>query len=276
MKKKLLKTRRKFKGINSSVSKSAMREEYELLESEGRKLNQNISLLNETLHEVRKINNQLKSSVLQLSNALRSVYIESNKFIEIKNIRKNIEANTSLLSIRMDTYDMIFNPDSIKDEMVVPIAVYKKIEKVYKCLFAQRKEKNIEVQMSGHTDRSFRLSNTIELAIFIIVDNAIKYSPRNEEVNIEFLDCVHSLEVTFTNWGIRPNSGEMAHIRERGFRSQKVIEETNIEGSGLGLYLLQQICDLNNVKLDIHIGNGSMKVNGLGYAPFIVKLTFSE
>lgn len=274
--KKILKTRRKFKGIYSSVSKSAMREEHELLESEGRKLNQNISLLNETLHEVRKINNQLKSSVLQLSNALRSVYIESNKFIEIKNIRKNIEANTSLLSIRMDTYDMIFNPESIKDEMVVPIAVYKKIEKVYKCLFAQRKEKNIEVQLSGHTDRLFRLSNTIELAFFIIVDNAIKYSPRNEEVNIEFLDCVHSLEVTFTNWGIRPNSGEMAHIRERGFRSQKVIEETNIEGSGLGLYLLQQICDLNNVKLDIHIGNGSMKVNGLGYAPFIVKLTFSE
>lgn len=274
--KKILKTRRKFKGIYSSVSKSAMREEHELLESEGRKLNQNISLLNETLHEVRKINNQLKSSVLQLSNALRSVYIESNKFIEIKNIRKNIEANTSLLSIRMDTYDMIFNPESIKDEMVVPIAVYKKIEKVYKCLFAQRKEKNIEVQLSGHTDRSFRLSNTIELAFFIIVDNAIKYSPINEEVNIEFLDCVHSLEVTFTNWGIRPNSGEMAHIRERGFRSQKVIEETNIEGSGLGLYLLQQICDLNNVKLDIHIGNGSMKVNGLGYAPFIVKLTFSE
>lgn len=274
--KKILKTRRKFKGIYSSVSKSAMREEHELLESEGRKLNQNISLLNETLHEVRKINNQLKSSVLQLSNALRSVYIESNKFIEIKNIRKNIEANTSLLSIRMDTYDMIFNPESIKDEMVVPIAVYKKIEKVYKCLFAQRKEKNIEVQLSGHTDRLFRLSNTIELAFFIIVDNAIKYSPINEEVNIEFLDCVHSLEVTFTNWGIRPNSGEMAHIRERGFRSQKVIEETNIEGSGLGLYLLQQICDLNNVKLDIHIGNGSMKVNGLGYAPFIVKLTFSE
>lgn len=274
--KKILKKRRKFKGIYSSVSKSAMREEHELLESEGRKLNQNISLLNETLHEVRKINNQLKSSVLQLSNALRSVYIESNKFIEIKNIRKNIEANTSLLSIRMDTYDMIFNPESIKDEMVVPIAVYKKIEKVYKCLFAQRKEKNIEVQLSGHTDRLFRLSNTIELAFFIIVDNAIKYSPINEEVNIEFLDCVHSLEVTFTNWGIRPNSGEMAHIRERGFRSQKVIEETNIEGSGLGLYLLQQICDLNNVKLDIHIGNGSMKVNGLGYAPFIVKLTFSE
>lgn len=276
MKKKLSKMRRKNNKIYSSASKSAIREEQEFLESEEKILKQNISLLNETLHEVRKINNQLKSSVLQLSNALRSVYIDSNKSIEIENIRKNIEANTSLLSIRMDTYDMILNPDSIKDDMVVPIPIYKKIEKVYKCLYAQRKEKDIDVKMDGHTGRAFRLNNTIELAFFIIVDNAIKYSPVNEEVKIEFLDCVLLLEVTFTNWGIRPNVGEMAHIRERGFRSQKVINETNIEGSGLGLYLLQQICDSNNVKLDIHIGNGSQMIKGLSYAPFVVKLTFLE
>ena len=274
MKRKLSKTQRK--KDKSFVSKSEIWEDYELLESEKKTLKQNISLLNETLHEVRKINNQLKSSALQLSNALRSVYIDTYKYTEIENIRKNIEANTSLFSIRMDTYDMILNPNSVKDDMVVPITIYKKIEKVYKCLYAQRKEKEIDVQMDGHTDRSFRLNNTIELAFFIIIDNAIKYSPVKEEVRIEFLDCVHSLEVTFTNWGIRPNVGEMAHIRERGFRSQKVIDETNIEGSGLGLYLLQQICDSNNVKLDIHIGNGSQMIKGLSYAPFVVKLTFSE
>ncbi len=274
MKRRLSKMQRK--KDKSFVSKSEIWEDHELLESEEKTLNQNISLLNETLHEVRKINNQLKSSALQLSNALRSVYIDGYKYTEIENIRKNIEANTSLLSIRMDTYDMILNPNSVKDDMVVPITIYKKIEKVYKCLYAQRKEKDIDVKMDGHTDRSFRLSNTIELAFFIIIDNAIKYSPVNEEVLIEFLDCVHSLEVTFTNWGILPNAGEMTHIRERGFRSQKVIDETNIDGSGLGLYLLQQICDSNNVKLDIHIGNGSRRVKGLAYAPFVVKLTFSE
>jgi len=275
MRKRFSKTLRKYNNYSSSVSKSEMREKKELLENEEKTLKQNISLLNETLHEVRKINNQLKSSALQLSNALQYACIDSNNSTEIVNIRKNIEANTSLLSIRMDTYDMILNPDSIKDDMVVPISIYKKIEKIYKCLYAQRKVKDIDVKMYGHTDRSFRLNNTIELAFFIIIDNAIKYSPVSEELKIEFLDCVHSLEVTFTNWGIRPNVGEMAHIRERGFRSQKVIDETSIDGNGLGLYLLQQICDSNNVKLDIHIGKGRQIVKGLNYAPFVVKLTFS-
>ena len=97
MRKRTSKTLRKNNNYSSSVSKSAIREEQEQLESEEKTLKQNISLLNETLHEVRKINNQLKSSALQLSNALRSAYIDSNNSIEIENIRKNIEANTSLL-----------------------------------------------------------------------------------------------------------------------------------------------------------------------------------
>lgn len=132
MRKRFSKTLRKYNNYSSSVSKSEMREKKELLENEEKTLKQNISLLNETLHEVRKINNQLKSSALQLSNALQYACIDSNNSTEIENIRKNIEANTSLLSIRMDTYDMILNPDSIKDDMVVPIFIYKKIEKILK------------------------------------------------------------------------------------------------------------------------------------------------
>lgn len=126
MRKRFSKTLRKYNNYSSSVSKSEMREKKELLENEEKTLKQNISLLNETLHEVRKINNQLKSSALQLSNALQYACIDSNNSTEIENIRKNIEANTSLLSIRMDTYDMILNPDSIKDDMVVPIFIYKR------------------------------------------------------------------------------------------------------------------------------------------------------
>lgn len=268
------KEKKQKKNIYFSVSKKSLQEQRKQLFDKEKVLEQDVSLLNETLHEVRKINNQLKSSALQLSNALKSIYIDSNKFNEIKNIRKNIEANTSLLSIRMDAYDMIMNPCSIRDDMVISIDIYKKVEKVYKCLYAKRTEKNIEIQMKGHTEQSYRLSNTIELAFFIIIDNAIKYAPNDDNIVIEFLDCSTYLEVTFTNWGIRPLDGEMTHIKERGFRSKNVLTETNIDGSGLGLYLLQQICDSNNVNLNIHIGNGSKNVKGIGYAPFVVKLTF--
>lgn len=272
----LTRQRTSHKFIVPPMSQSALYNQQQKIEWEQRVLEQNIFLLNETLHEVRKINNQLKASILQLSHALNSVYIDASKSNEIENIRKNIEANTSLLSIRMDAYDMILNPESIENEMVVSIPVYKKIEKVYKCLYAQKKEKNIEIQMSGHSIQCFRLSNTIELAFFIVIDNAIKYSRENGVITIKFMNYTCSLEVSFMNWGIRPLEEEWTHLTERGFRSKTIIDKTTIKGSGLGLFLLQQICDLNNVVLNIHIGNERKIIDGLTYSPFIVKFTFSE
>ena len=262
--------------IIPSKSQSALYNLQIKIEEERRDLEQNVSLLNETLHEVRRINNQLKASALQLSNALNDAHFDINKHSEIENIRKNIEANASLLSIRMDAYDMILNPDSIENEMIVPLSVFRKVEKVYKCLYAQKKEKNIDIRMSGHSNHLFRLSNIIELAFFIIIDNAIKYSPENEVVTIDFKENSSSLAVSFKNWGIRPHEEEEAHLTERGFRSKIITRKTTVKGSGLGLYLLKQICDMNNVVLNIHIGKEGEMIDGLTFSPFIVKLTFSE
>ena len=252
-----------------------IQEEREKITAERERLNSDIALFNDTLHEVRKINNQLKSSALQLSNALKGIYIDDLEDEKvIKNIRKNIEANTNLLSIRMDAYDMLLNPDSIGEEMEVPIDIYRKVEKLYKCLYAKRIEKCLNVELIGHTDRKYRLTNTIELGFFIIFENAIKYSPNGDNITAEFFECEDQLEVVFTNWGIRPLDNEIPKIKERGFRSERVIKETTIEGSGLGLYLLEQICDSNDVELRILIGNGSKRVNGITYAPFVVRLLF--
>ena len=116
--------------------------------------------------------------------------------------------------------------------------------------------------------------NIIDEAIFVDVDsdkivqvldnvmnNAIKYSPNGDNITAEFFEREDQLEVVFTNWGIRPLDNEISKIKERGFRSERVIKETTIEGSGLGLYLLEQICDSNDVELRILIGNGSKRVN---------------
>lgn len=239
------------------------------------KLKSDISLFNETLHEVRKINNQLKSSALQLSDSIVrfSADKDSPDVKEIDDIRKNIEANTELLSIRMDAYDALFNPNTITEDMAVSIDIYKKVEKIYKCLYALRKKNNLIVEFYGHTYRSYKLRNTIELGFFIILENAMKYSPINEKIKVEFLECGDSLEVAFKSWGIRPFDGEIKKVTEKGFRSEKV-KKHNIPGSGIGLYLLDQICQVNNVGLFISIGNGSKKINSINYSPFIVRLTF--
>ena len=96
----------------------------------------NKNLLDDTLHEIRKINNQIKANTLEISRIIDSLFIEDEGTDKhLHNTLKTLEGNASLLSIRMDAYDLALNPSSGDDEMEADIGVYSKIEKVYKCLY---------------------------------------------------------------------------------------------------------------------------------------------
>lgn len=242
------------------------------------KLNQDVAMFNETIHEVRKLNNQIKASIGQLGSKVKDLnkgsdYLEQTR--QITNICKSLAANSSLLSIRMDAYDVLLNPQTLEKDMFVNMNVYSKIEKVYKCLYAQRKEKNVDVRMNGYSTLQFHLNNQMELAFFIIIENAIKYTYNGAKIDIYFTTYEHNsdLEVVFKNWGIKPDKDEENRLFERGFRSSKA-KSAKINGSGLGLFILSQICDANNVIMDIAILDDNYYYDGLRYSPFALTLKF--
>ena len=233
---------------------------------------QEVQVLNDTLHEVRKINNQLKSSSEQLSNSLKELNEEKTK--EIDNIRKNLLANCDLLSIRLNAYDMVVNPSLHENSIPIDIPIYRNVEKVYKCLHNYRKKRNVHVEMKGTSVSSYKARSIIEVGLFIIIENAIKYSPEGETVSINFIETEKELEVRFQNWGPRVQPGELIRLTERGYRAETVVNIGEIEGSGIGLYLLKKICDSNSIRLNIKCGNDMKVLFGWIYKPFIVTLVF--
>lgn len=263
--------------INPIVEQAENLNQRELAVRQGEKeLIQDQQLLNDTLHEIRKLNAQIKASVEQLSMALSE--LDGTK--EIDNIRRNLEANSNLLSLRLNTYDMVINPDTAINGVTAPIPIFKKIEKMYKCLYALRKKKNIEVNMHCSTkDEStfnYRGKDNLELGFFIIVENAMKYSLENRVIDIEFEEYSNRLIVRCQNWGIRIKKDELQKITQRGYRAKMVVNKGDIPGSGLGLYLLAQICEENNVGLNFKTGDDRYCYDGWQYSPFIVELIFQN
>ncbi len=268
---KLLHQKKTQSGANRlDGEKHLLREESERLASDSR-------LLNETLHEVRKLNNQIKALIEQLKTKIQIIQKgpDDGKTKEIENIFKTLQANTSLLSIRMNAYDAIFNPEILAKDMCVPLNVYSKVEKVYKCLYAAKKEKGVSVNLLGNSNQTFLLNNTVELAFFIIIENAIKYSYPTSNIDICFLpdSWGTTLDVEFKNWGLRPAKADMPRLAERGFRSD-VAKASKIPGSGLGLYILQKICAVNKIEHDIHLLDECHFYEGCKYSPFVVTLHF--
>lgn len=253
-----------------SVQKDA--EKYRNYENERLKLKEDMDAFNETVHEVRKLNNLIKSAVDKLYSTLADD-VKNNK--SLSNVLKTLKANTSLLSIRMDAFKVINDPISVEKNMFVDLNVFSKVEKVYKSLYDEKKAKNINIQLNGESKLKFKLNNMIEVAFFIIIENAIKYSYPGALITIDFDEIENhtALDVKFSNWGVRPDDEEVQKLTEKGIRSQKAIN-AGINGNGLGLYILKKICEANHVDIIINIGNENYYQNGLRYSPFDVVLQF--
>lgn len=114
---------------------------------------------------------------------------------------------------------------------------------------ARIQSKRLKVRLEGNTYKTYRSSSILEIALFIIIDNAVKYALEGTDIKIKFREEGTKLIVSFYNYGIRPEPKELQHLTERGVRSQKIIDSNKFEGRGIGLYLLKLICDNLGVKL---------------------------
>ena len=237
---------------------------------ETEKIKETKELLENTIHEIRKLNTQLKSVTTKLTGALSNL---KNRTDYIEALNLDVYSIANLMTIRLDTYDLEVNPKLNLETGKKPIAIYKKIEKVYKCLRGESQKKNLNIKLEGQSHNLFNANNLIEIAFFIILDNAIKYSPKNRDIVISFAEVEDQLQIQFKNIGLRPSDEEKKSLFNRGQRGKIAIEQ-DIEGRGLGLYLLHQICASNNVELSLEIGSDNYYENGLRYSPFIIQLYF--
>ena len=261
--------KRRIDDINEKEHLLNQREEV-VAERENR-LKYRSDLFDDTIHEINKIYKQIEGNTNRLKEAFESLRFDDDY---LNNTLKTLEGNVSLLSIRLELHRYLMNPSLIDSDQLGRFVIYKKVEKIYKCLYEEKTKKGLNIDLKGSNERGFRLKNTIELAIFIIIENAIKYSPENETITIFFSENTDGLIVTFKNWGICPPEEEMQKLTERGYRSSIIRQQTNINGSGLGLYLLKQLCLSNNVEFNISKGNDLKTISGVKYNPFIVTLTF--
>ena len=71
-----------------------------------------------------------------------------------------------------------------------------------------------------------------------LIDNAIKYSPENSEIQVRVKDYEMFTAVCVTDQGIGISEEEQSRVFGRFYRSREVTEE---KGLGLGLYLVREI-----------------------------------
>lgn len=228
--------------------------------------------INDLLHETRTLNGRVKTTIDSLwENSEDETSISRE---ELLTTLKNAHVSSHMISNRFAYFDSILNP-SLSTISPYSAVVFKKFDKMRKLLKGYLR-KNVWISLNSPSQCNYRyqIYSTFEILLFIVLENAIKYSVDNRSVDVDFEENGNILNVQIKSLGPYCDENEILHLCEKGFRGTNA-QAIQPKGHGFGLNFAKQICVDHNIDISFE-SIYSHKDHGVNYGTFNVKLHFEQ
>lgn len=257
------KENKRLEKLNNELLK--VKSEYERLIQVHQRLQ---SILESLMHETRRFSADISTNAEVLSKKL-----VSSTDTKTRDISETIFYTTGLLSSRMLFTDMELNPQILHRLIRFRMGIYKKFDKARHILSKSARFNQLTIDFSGNSLLEVEALQAFDLVPYILLENAIKYSPPNQPILVTFNENNNELEVIVSSMGPLVSLDETKSIFERGTRGLGAIN-SSIPGEGLGLYLVKTICDIHSFDIKAKPSNeSSYSMNSNSYAKFEIFLT---
>jgi hypothetical protein len=114
---------------------------------------------------------------------------------------------------------------------------------------------------------------TIQVAIYHLLDNATKYTKNHSTIDITFKENRNNIIVDFKMISIFVEPKEREIIFNEGI-SGTIAKELKKNGDGIGMWRIKQMLELNNGGFTAKFGDKTETHNGCGFAENIFSLSF--
>lgn len=226
-------------------------------------------VLNSTMHEVRSLTSELTSQAADLARKLNGQEHESQA--------ATVLHTSEMITARLAYTDLQLNPDAISRQTKIPAGLYKKFEKARYVLGQSAKAKNLVINFNGNSFGTLQVLQAFELIPYILLDNAIKYSPPNGSIDVDFSESLQEIHAKMRSIGPLLLPSEQSNLFRQHFRGDNA-QKLAVYGAGLGLYMARNIADLHErVSITAH-GEEAEKFtfNRIPYAEFCVEICASR
>lgn len=206
------------------------------------------SFISDAAHELRSPLTALK---VQLEVAEMSVDDRATQKKALSNLRSGIERSARLVEqllalSRLDSTAQIGGDEEILDwKMLLAQAIEEQNTAAGHQLDIQILHEEKCVILHG---RNFLWS----LLLRNLLDNAVRYSPEDTQIRLEFTDC----GLIVSNSGVNLDEKHMPHLGERFYRPAG----QTAQGSGLGLSIVEKIAGLHGYFVRFELDSGIFKV----------------
>ena len=150
--------------------------------------------------------------------------------------------------------------------------IQKILYKIKSIMRGKMDKKDMQINLPQDFTFKYTLINDVYLALFVIIENAITYSPMRKDIYIDFSyanksDCI----VKISNVGPCTGMEDITKLFEKGVRGENSPFKHS-QGKGLGLSLVKSILDDNKLKYNI----SSKPIPLSDYCTFCFSITFTN
>lgn len=227
-------------------------------------------LLENLMHELASVNSMIKTSAETLSRSAKGNMDRG----AIAHHADVILENSFLFSTQLDITNYQLNPKYIFEvEKFDKRNLFGKFHKATLSFKRAAKEKQINISVVGTLKTLIDSKPVIDTLPILLLDNALKYSPKGCEIEVEFYEDSNGIEVEVSNMGPYLLPDEREKIFTRGYRGKEAIK-TELPGHGYGLNFVKFICDIHQAKVSVNCSDSTTNIGGITYSEFKIKIAF--
>ncbi len=185
----------------------------------------------------------LSESLLFQENVPGEMYKEFFTDINSEVDRLNNIINDLLTLVKLDQKESPMN--------IVPMNLNQMIQVILKRLSPLAKQKNIELTYEGKLEVDAEIDELkLTLAISNLVENGIKYTPKDGNVHVTLNSDHQDAFITIQDTGLGINQDEQSKIFERFYRTDKT-RNRETGGTGLGLAITYKTIVMHNGRIKV-------------------------
>lgn len=156
-----------------------------------------------------------------------------------------------------------------------PNPIRKVILNVLHTFFVDFTNKNIYVFVQEFNGRVKIDYESIQVALYHLIENASKYSMSNTKVEITFEEKLYDVDVTFKMKSLYIDNDEIEKIFLEGY-SGKIAKECKLNGDGIGMWQIKRMMEINSGDIKFLNGQEIEIKDDIEFAENRIVLTFKK
>ncbi|MDW5299330.1 MAG: ATP-binding protein [Sedimentibacter sp.] len=212
-------------------------------------------------HELKTPLNVIFSSTQLMEMYINNGFHEDNKekiFNNIKIIKQNCNRFIRLINNILDTSKIKsgFLELSLSNENIVEV-----VENIAQSVSEYIKAKGININFDTNTEEKYIAcdANKIERIMLNLISNAVKFSNKGNNININVLDKNDVVEISVRDTGIGIDKKDLDSIFNIYYQVDRSLSR-NAEGTGIGLSLVKSFVEIHDGKISVEseVGKGTI------------------